>query len=355
MQTTMQTTIQTTMRRRGTRSALLAVAVVSLAAACGADDTATTSGPAAGGTEDGAGDAAPAEGFPLTVQNCGVEVSFDQPPSTVVLLESAPVTILQGLGVLDSVVLRAGAYPEEYYDAETFAAIEAIPSMGEELDRSGHLQISMEAIIDAEPDLVFGLPDGVSREGLADAGIQVLEHPVYCAGDAGATSFDDVFEQVETYGDIFDRRDEAAAMVDELRGRVEDVQADVGEASGRTAAVLFPTVGGGSGYAYGNKSMAHPQLEAAGFTNAFADVDERVFEVTLEQLISRDPDVLVLLHVDGEPGPVKDAVVNLPGAASLTAVRNDDILVQLFNFTEPPTPVSVDGLERIAEHFGGAG
>src|SRR5690606_9217266 len=111
----------------------------------------------------------------------------------------------------------------------------------------------------------------------------------------------------------------------------------------RTAAVLFPTVGGGTGYAYGNKSMAHPQLEAAGFTNVFGDVDERVFEVTLEQLIDRDPAVLVLLYVDGDPEAVKDAIVNLPGADALTAVQNDDILVQLFNFTEPPTPLSVDG------------
>ena len=29
--------------------------------------------------------------------------------------------------------------------------------------------------------------------------------------------------------------------------------------------MLYPTVGGGPLYAYGTSSMAHPQLEAAGF------------------------------------------------------------------------------------------
>ena len=104
-------------------------------------------------------------------------------------------------------------------------------------------------------------------------------------------------------------------------------------------------------YAYGTRSMAHPQLEAAGFTNVFADVDERVFEVSREELIGRNPDVLILLYSDGEPAAVKEAVTSMAGADAITAVANDDILVQLFNFTEPPSPLSLDGLERIVEAF----
>jgi hypothetical protein len=130
---------------------------------------------------------------------------------------------------------------------------------------------------------------------------------------------------------------------------------DAAPDEGRTAAVLYPTVGGGAGYAYGTRSMAHPQLEAAGFGNAVADVDERVFEVTLEELLDRDPDALVLLYGDGDPGLVEDEIRGLPGADGLTAVQDDAILVQLFNFTEPPTSLSVDGLETIVSTFGRPG
>ncbi|PZF85902.1 ABC transporter substrate-binding protein [Jiangella anatolica] len=315
----------------------VAVALVLVAAACGSDDTRET--------------AATSGGYPVTVENCGVDVTFDAPPERVVLLESAPVTIMHELGVLDAAVLRAGAFPEEYYDDETDAAIAGIESLGEDLDTSGHLQISQEVIIAQQPDLVMGLPDGITREGLDGVGIEALVQPVMCPEGVDATTFDDVYEQIETYGRIFDRADEAGALVADLQARVAAVEESVAAAPERTAAVLYPTVGGGSGYAYGNRSMAHPQLEAAGFTNVFADVDERVFEVTLEQIIAADPDVLILLHVDGDPAAVKDAVVGLPGADDLRAVQNDDILVQLFNFTEPPTPLSIDGLERIAERF----
>jgi iron complex transport system substrate-binding protein len=292
-------------------------------------------------------------GFPVTVRNCGTDVTFDAPPERIALLESAPVTILHGLGVLDRAVLRAGAFPEEYYDAETNAAIAGIESLGEDLDESGHLQISQETIINRQPELVMGLPDGITRESLSGVGINALVQPVYCPDGVDATTFDDVYEQIETYGRIFDRGDEAAALVADLRARMAAVEKSAKPGAERTAAVLFPTVGGGSGYAYGNRSMAHPQLAAAGFTNVFGDVDERVFEVTTEQLVDADPDVLVLLHIDGDPGDVKNAVTALPGAESLRAVKNDEILVQLFNFTEPPTPLSMVGLERIADRFGG--
>jgi iron complex transport system substrate-binding protein len=320
---------------------VLAIALLGVACGTGERDAV---GRDTGSTED-------STTYPVTIENCGAKVTFDAPPERVILLESAPVTIMQELGVLDSVVLRAGAFPKEYYDDETYAAIEAIPSLGEDLDTSGHLQISQETVIAQQPDLVMGLPDGFTREGLASVGIKALVQPVYCPNYSATTTFDTIYEQIETYGKIFDRPKEAAALIASLKQRVAAVEKSVKGAPKRTAAALFPTVGGGSGYAYGNKSMAHPQLETAGFTNVFGDVDERVFEVTLEQLIERDPDVLVLLYVDGDPKAVKDAIVNLPGADALTAVKNDDILVQLFNFTEPPTPLSVEGLERIAQRF----
>ena len=103
-------------------------------------------------------------------------------------------------------------------------------------------------------------------------------------------------------------------MVAELESRVESIRASLEDAPERTAATLFPTVGGGSGYAYGSGSMAHPQMMAAGFTNVFGDTDERVFEVTLEEVLNRDPDVLILLYVDGDPAAVKNAVTSQPGS-----------------------------------------
>ncbi|MCO8269284.1 ABC transporter substrate-binding protein [Actinoplanes sp. TRM 88003] len=309
-------------------------AVLLVAAGCGAAD-------------DGAA-ADAGSGYPLTVKNCGVDVTFDKAPERTVLLKSAAVPYLQDLGVLDRVTARAGQYPKEYYDEATLAALDKIPLLTDKTDTSGHLQISKEVVISQQPDLVFGEVDNLSRDTLAAVDIPLLEEPAMCPDNTTAPTFDDIYAQLTSYGKVFDRPNEAATAVKALQERMAKINAPK---SGRTAAVLYPTVGGGVTYAYGSASMADPQLKAAGFENVFGESKERVFEVTLEELLGRNPDVLILLYGDGDPAKVEQAVTSLPGAEKLKAVQNKQVMTQLFNFTEPPSPLSIDGLERIVERF----
>lgn len=306
---------------------------------------------ASNGTGDQGGSAPSSTGYPLTIPNCGIEVTLDAPPKRVVLLDSSPVTYLHALGVMDKVVARAGAYPDAYYDDATRAELERIPLLTDKLDSSGHLQISQEVVMAQKPDLVLGSTENLNRETLAASGIPMLEEPAFCPEGIEHPDFAVIGEQLKTYAHAFgidDRGDQEARHVAD---RVRAVSSPVRGGKRRTAAVLYPTVGGGVTYAYGTKSMAQSQLEAAGFTNVFDDVDQRVFEVTREELIGRNPDVLVLLHSEGDPAGVLDAVTSLKGSSSLEAVANDDVMVQLFNFTEPPSPLAVDGLEDIIRRF----
>lgn len=289
--------------------------------------------------------------YPLTVSNCGADVTFPAAPEDVVLLRSSAVPFLATLGVLDRVTARAGEYPRDYYDDATWSRLEQIPALTGKTDTSGHLQISKEVVIGEEPDLVLGEVDNLSRETLDSVGIPLLEEPAMCAEGIADPGFDDVYAQLELYGRVFDRRPEAAAAIERLERRVRTLTAEPAGAR-RTAAVLYPTVGGGVTYAYGSRSMADPLLEAAGFDNVFGDTDERVFEVTSEELLGRDPDVLVLLHSGGSPEDVVDAVASLPGGRELTAIRERSTLPLLFNFVEPPTPLSIEGLARIRAQLG---
>ena len=198
---------------------------------------------------------------------------------------------------------------------------------------------------------MIGETDNLNRDTLAAVNIPLLEEPGLCGKGLEDPGFDDIYAQMDFYGKVFDRQNEATAAVNRLKDRLATVEGKADTTQRRTAAVLYPTVGGGVTYAYGKRSMAEPQLEAAGFTNVFGDVNERVFEVTLEKLIGLNPDVLVLLYSDGDPEKVTQAITALPGAEKLTAVKNSDVMPQLFNFTEPPSPLAVTGLERIEQRF----
>lgn len=301
-------------------------------------------------TQSGA--AAADDHYPVTIENCGKAVTFTEAPSRVVLLESASVTGLEGIGVLDQVIARAGSFPPGYYDDDLTQRVDAIPALSEDVDASGHLMMSQEVIVAQQPDLVMGLPEGISREGLEDIGANILIQNVFCDDHPAQASFEAVYDQLRDYGKVFDRETEAAALVDSLTTRVEAASAKAANNTDtpRRAAVLYPSIGGGPLYAYGSASMADPQLEAAGFENVFADVPERVFEVGSEDLIARDPEVLILLH-QGDADAITSEVLNLPGAQSIAAVKNQAVMTQLFNFTEPATPLTVEGLEQIVDYF----
>lgn len=304
----------------------------------------------AGRTGPGSGAGSSAPGFPLQLASCDTQLTFDAPPQRVVLLESAPVTTLDGIGVLDRVVARAGSFPPGYYDEDLAARIEAVPALSEDIDAAGHLQISQEVVIAQRPDLVFGLPDGVTREGLRDAGAEALVQEVFCGGLEGRAGFDLLYTEIDTYGRVFARTEEAGALIDTLRKRVGTVGTSAEHLTTASAAVLYPSVGGGPLYTYGAGSMATAQLDALGIENVFAGTADRVFEVGAESLLAVDPDVLIVLYQGGTEGT--DVVEKLlAGArfAGLRAVRDEAVLPLLFNFTEPASPLVVDGLERIHE------
>ena len=328
------------LRRRTLMAGL--VGAVGLTAACGSSDGST-----ADGDSDGGGSA---EGFPLELPNCEATLTFDAPPERIVLLESAPVTTLDGVGVLDRVVSRAGAFPPGYYDEDLAARIEAIPTLSDEIDASGHLQISQEMVIAQEPDIVFGLPDGVTREAMADAGAQVVVQNIYCATGGHRSSFETLYEQIDVYGRIFDHGEQAATLTSALQERVAAVTEAASDLSVATAAVLYPSVGGGPLYTYGAASMVTAQLDALGIENVFADTEERVFEISAEPLLAADPDVLIVLHqTDGDGSDVAEEMISQDQLGSLRAVQGQALLPLLFNFAEPASPLVVDGLERIHE------
>ena len=292
-----------------------------------------------------------AAGYPVTVDNCGHDVEFSAPPERIVLLESAPVTILEGLGAMDGVVGRAGTFPGDYYPTELAQTIEDIPTLSDDLDASGHLQISQEVVIAQGPDLVLGLPDGVTREALADSGAQSLVDEQYCGRSEEPATFDAIYDQVDRLGTILGKTEEADTLNRSLKDRVAKVAENHVAGEAKTAAMLYPSTGDGPLYAYGTGSMAQPQLEALGLSNVFADTNERVFEIQSEELVDRNPDVIVILYQNATAEEMTKAVTTTPGADTISAVKAGRVLPQLFNFTEPASPLTVTGLERLSDQL----
>lgn len=286
-----------------------------------------------------------AEASGTTVENCGRQIHIPAAPHNVALMKPASVTTLAALGVLDRVSARAGAYPEEYFTEEVNEQLRGIPTISDKLDPSGHLQISREEVMAVDPDLVVGRTDTVNAQTMASSGVPLVEEPAFCEGGLGhPASFEDVWEEIRLYGTIFDRAEQAEATIAKLKDQVAALEAAPGNPK---VAVLYPTVGGGVTYAYGTGSMANPVVEAAGGTNVYDDQADRVFEVTAEDIVDRNPDYVIALYSAGDPEDVVKEVRNLAGFSTTSAGAHDRILPLLLNFVEPPTPLAVEGTHRV--------
>ncbi len=283
----------------------------------------------------------------LTISNCGNEWSFATSPQRVVVMKNTTPATLEALGVLDRVVAKAGVFPAGYYSDAVNDQLATIPSLSEDINASGHLQISREDVLAQSPDLVVGFNDTVNVQTMGD--IPIVDEPALCGEATRKAQFDDIYEHVNFYGTIFDRQEQAQAYNAELEKRIEQAQR-TSNGQGRTVAILWPSIGGGALYAYGSYSMSTTVAEQAGLKPIFGQEQDRVFEVSTEQVIAAHPDVIIALHSTDEDNEAQRAVEEIKkinGAADIPAVKNDAIIPMLFNRMDPPTPLAVDGLEEL--------
>lgn len=289
-------------------------------AGCGGSNTSDTA--SATSSDDGSGSAA--AGYPVTVDNCGTEVTFDRAPERVVTIKSTSTELLLALGLEDRIVAHAfpdGPVPDPWADAAA-----AITLLSEQAP-------SQEVVLEQEPDLVLaGWESNLAadtageRADLAGLGVDTYVSPAACQEppyQPDPLTFDLLFSQVEEAGRIFGVPEVAAELVAEQRAALEEV----GQAAEGTTALWWssgndtPFVGGGIG-------APHLMMETVGLDNVVADEEQAWTSLGWESIIEADPDVLVLVDATWNPAATKiDFLETNPATAELTAVREGRYLI----------------------------
>jgi iron complex transport system substrate-binding protein len=323
--------------------ATLAVAALTLAAlsACASSVASNPSGPVDGGPASTAA-------FPVTVENCGTEVTLDAPAERIVLVNNDSLPNLEALGAVDRVVALTSAVQAGLYEDSTYATLDALNLLSTEKNSTGGSIVSQESLLGTQPDLVIGPENAVDREALAASGIAVYTPSAYCADPGpelnGPATFDRVWSEVRALGTLLGESEQAEQLVATGSASLSASAPDAG-----TAAALYVSSGGNVLSPYGGPSMITPVFAAAGLSNVYADSDERVFDANLEDIISRDPGTIVLLYSDGEPQATIDSFLSSPGVSALSAVRDDRVLALQFPYTDPPSMLSIEGPQQLVE------
>lgn len=272
--------------------------------------------------------AAPTAAAPVTVDNCGTEVTFGAAPQRVVTIKSTSTEMLLALGLGDRIVGTAfqdGPVPEQWA-----AQAASLVSIADKIP-------SEEVVLEQQPDLVYAgwesafAADGAgARAELASLGVASYVSPSACqsAGQPAKLSFDDIVGDIEQVAAIF--RVDAGKLVAAQRKTLDSV---VRTGEGRTAFWYSS----GSDTPYAGAGIGAPELvmETVGLTNIAGDVDATWAPYNWESVVAADPDFIVLIDASWSSVAKKIGVLEgNPATAGLSAVVNKRYLVLPFASSE---------------------
>jgi iron complex transport system substrate-binding protein len=193
-----------------------------------------------------------------------------------------------------------------------------------------------ELILAAKPDLIVASTAGNDRSAvlkLADLGL-----PVYVTAPR---SVEKIFQTVDAIGQISDRASQGEALVARMKQRLDEVKRRL---AGLPPVRAFFITWFDPLLAPGKNTFENDVLQLAGVESISADVDQFYPRYSLEQVLARDPEVIITVQHEGAPLP---DLGRLAGWQRLRAVRTGRIYV-LNEVFQHPSPRFVDGVEELA-------
>lgn len=284
------------------------------------------------------------KGFPVTIENCGVSITYEKAPEKAISMNQGATEVMLALGLEDHMV--GTAYLDDPQIGDKFkAAYDKIPVLAEKYP-------TLEQFLAAEPDFAYASYSPFTsekfktREELMADGINTYVSDFACKDLEGQpATWERVHNQISDIAKIFGHPEKADALVADQKKVVDEISA---KKAGKGAKVVWwdsgvkdaPFVAGGTG---------GPQLimDAVGFENAFKSTADNWFDGTWEEFVAADPDWIVLADAswDEAKGKIEHAK-NDPVLKELRAVKEDKFLTLPFSQTTPGVTL-VDGLESL--------
>lgn len=268
---------------------------------------------------------------PLSVaDDAGRTVVVQAPADRVVSAVPALTELISALGAGNRLVART-----RYDEAPELAGL---PVVG------GTIQPDVETLVALAPDLVVVWGD-VSRERIAER-LEFMGIAVY---RAELQSLGDLWRHLRNLGILLGLEGRAGALADSLRSSLEAVSHAVeGRPSPRVLYVLWhdpPRTAGPD-------TFIHEIIGWAGGSNVFADAPGAWPAVSMEELLVRDPDALIVAGPIGRGGDPPRWFRD-PGWRSLSAVREGRYLLVDDDLFVRPGPRIAEAATRLARFLHG--
>ncbi|MEO9897088.1 MAG: ABC transporter substrate-binding protein [Paracoccaceae bacterium] len=289
----------------------------------------------------------------ITVQSCDRTVTFDAPPERAISNDVNLTEMMLVLGLADRMVGYTGISGWKTLDEGMRAGVEELPELSAKYP-------SKEVLVGADADFFFagwnyGMKVGgeVTPETLAPFGIKVYELTESCSHimDTGKASIDDMYADLAKLGAIFGVDDRANALVDGYKADLASFSENL-DASDPLRVFVYDS-GEDAPFTAGLYAMPTALIEAAGGVNVMEDFEKSWGTVTWEEVVERNPEVIVIVNYGEVTAEQKKAfMMSNPAFANLDAVKNDRF-VTLEYVEATPGPRNIQAIKTLADAFWG--
>jgi iron complex transport system substrate-binding protein len=212
------------------------------------------------------------------------------------------------------------------------------PAAAKQLEKVGGIKVNFEKVVSLKPDLVLTVKfsDG-TIERLAGAGLLVLVVDPQTTGDVARTAV------------LLGRAvgSDGETMARDIGKRVDDVRAKTSSAANKPR--VYHEIDASDPtkiFTVGPGSYIHDLIEIAGGQNIAARATSAYPQLSAEEILRGDPEIIVLAAADYSAKP--DQVATRSGWGAINAVRNSRIVSIAPNLINRPGPRVGEAAEAYA-------
>lgn len=288
--------------------------------------------------------------FPVTVQSCDREVTFDAAPKAAVSNDVNLTEMMLVLGLAETMVGYTGVSGWKTFDPDIREGVKELPELSAKYP-------SREVLLGAGADFFFagwnyGMKVGgeVTPETLAPYGINVYELSESCIHimQKPKISMEDMYTDLLNLGRIFGVEEKANDLVNGYRNDLSKILASLLPLSKAPRVFVYDS-GEDAVFTAGRYAMPTAIIEAAGGVNILDDLEKSWAEVGWEAVIDRDPEVVVIVNYGDVTAEQKIAFMKgNPALANIDAVKNDRFVV-LEYIEATPGPRNIAAVAKLAK------
>jgi len=287
---------------------------------------------------------------PVTLKNCDLTITYKQPPQRAVTMMQSATEVMLALGLEKHMV--GTAYLDNPILPEYQQAYSKIPVLAQKYP-------SQEVFLGVEPDFVFSTEESAfakealgSREELLKLGISSYLLPIECDRSElrpSRVTMENLYQEIQEIGRIFGVEERAEKLIAQLQEQLQETQQKLAKVTNRKRIFWYdsenPPVTASSW------GMPNHIIELAGGENIFKDIQKKEawVKVNWEDVVARQPDVIVLIDASWSPAQEKRRLLKSnPAYSQLKAVQQDKFVVLGFSYTMPGIR-NVAGVRQLAE------